>query len=625
MHPTFRLPDRLLNPLTLRQQILLVGLIGGLQLAWLVQDTSETLDNIGKSGDVVTQRSLALQYHQDADMRHDALHTAVMRALLLSEHPSNETAGQIQQELKQEEKFLREDLDHLQQIQLPEEARAAVADDRAALEAYAGLAETVVDEAFTDRAQALLDYDGFQHRFEEVEQQMNQVTVGVLAPAVRDAEEQAQEQRKSIRIGLWERVLVAMVSGTILISLLAHRLIHHLERIRNVAQQLGSGNLDVRNGEMGKDEVGDIARAFNDLGENLKGMMARNEKESERTRFTTQLADALEMADQETSVGEVVRRAMGIISNKPTSMMLADNSKAHMRQVASREIGESGCGVASPWACVAVRRATPMHFSSSESLNACPYLRGKPACSATCVPVSFMGKSVGVLHTVGPEHQATEPEELFRLTALANQAGARIGTIRAMEKIQLQVSTDSLTGLLNRRTLENKVAELKRDGVSYAVAMVDLDHFKKLNDTFGHEAGDRALRHFGALLRSSRRATDLCGRYGGEEFVLVFPETSTDVAVEIVNRLRAQLANSFTGDTPRFTLSCGVADTEAAPTFQQILRAADAAAYQAKQSGRDRVLPWEPGIYLAPEATEIAANQGLEDAEETEVSDAYAS
>ena len=107
-----------------------------------------------------------------------------------------------------------------------------------------------------------------------------------------------------------------------------------------------------------------------------------------------------------------------------------------------------------------MRRGNAVVFESSERLNACPHLRGREggACSAVCVPVGFMGRSLGVLHTTAPERAPLGEEQIDQLRALAAQSGSRIGTVRAFEKTQLQASTDGLTGLVNRRTAETSCA-----------------------------------------------------------------------------------------------------------------------------------------------------------------------
>ena len=232
-----------------------------------------------------------------------------------------------------------------------------------------------------------------------------------------------------------------------------------------------------------------------------------------------------------------------------------------------------------------------MVFESSEALNACPKLRDRPGgpCSAVCVPISFMGRSLGVLHATAPEGAPPNSEQVAQLTTLATQAGARIGTVRAFEKTQLQASTDGLTGLINRRTLEMRLRELIRQRVPFALAIADLDHFKQLNDKHGHEAGDRALRVFAQATQSALRDGDLLARWGGEEFVIMMPGIDVEQAVAALERVRESLADAHLGGHPSFTASFGVTDSTCGPALDQLVQLADAGLYLSKQAGRDRI------------------------------------
>jgi diguanylate cyclase (GGDEF)-like protein len=160
-----------------------------------------------------------------------------------------------------------------------------------------------------------------------------------------------------------------------------------------------------------------------------------------------------------------------------------------------------------------------------------------------------------------------------------------------MAETQLQAATDSLTGLFNRRTFEGKVSALRREMDGMAVAMVDLDHFKVLNDTHGHETGDRALVLFARLLKESFRSEDLCCRHGGEEFAIAFPACTAAQARNALNAFRSRLsaATSVAG-LPSFTVSAGIVDTKIHEDLPAALARADSALYQAKFGGRDQVV-----------------------------------
>jgi diguanylate cyclase (GGDEF)-like protein/PAS domain S-box-containing protein len=320
--------------------------------------------------------------------------------------------------------------------------------------------------------------------------------------------------------------------------------------------------------------------------------------QAQRDTFGSQLGEALEMADEENATFRVVERAMVEISAEaPMELLLADASRAHLERVAKSPTADApGCPVESPFACVAVRRANPVVFESSEALNACPKLRDRPGgpCSAVCVPISFMGRSLGVLHATGPEKEPLVAERVSQLTTLATQAAARIGTVRAFEKTQLQAATDALTGLINRRTLEMHLRTMIRQGARFAVAIGDLDHFKQLNDKHGHEAGDRSLRVFAQLLQQSLRDADLVARWGGEEFVVVLPGLDREQAVTALQRFREELAGAHSGGNPPFTASFGVTDSAAGETIEELLGLADSGLYLAKRAGRDRIMLGEP-------------------------------
>jgi diguanylate cyclase (GGDEF)-like protein len=335
--------------------------------------------------------------------------------------------------------------------------------------------------------------------------------------------------------------------------------------------------------------------------------------DARRREFETRLGRGLEMAGDEVAAYETIRRALHVaVPETRVEVLLADNSHAHLERVVSVELdhGERnpGCAVTSPDQCVAARRAQTQVFPQSEELDGCPMLRdrGDGPFSAVCVPVSIMGRTVGVVHAMSTLDAPLDEERIAALQVLANQSGNRLGMLRIMAETQLQASTDGLTGLMNRRNLENRARIMRADGGDFALVMVDLDWFKSLNDTHGHETGDRALRVFAETLREAIRSEDLACRYGGEEFVVMLPRAEIHEAIEVMDRVRELLARvTLRGDVPSFTASFGIAHSSDADDLDELFLRADRALFAAKDAGRDCICIDGHAMAVAPNLTAI--------------------
>lgn len=338
--------------------------------------------------------------------------------------------------------------------------------------------------------------------------------------------------------------------------------------------------------------------------------------EATRQEFEASLHRAMEMAGTEEAVYRTTAKAISLGTSKlDAEVLLADSSDAHLKRAVAvgGDQRRARCDVVSPIDCPAIRRAQTLTFASSEDLEACPHLENREAgsCAAVCVPVSVGGRSIGVLHAAADPLSPPTAIDAAVLEAVATQTGTRLGMLRVMKAIHLQAATDPLTGLLNRRLFENHAHDLIRRGVPFALAMGDLDHFKQLNDTHGHDAGDRALRSFSQTLRSSLRTEDLVCRYGGEEFVILFPQRSADEAAAALDRVRQELLVSVSGGSVApFTVSFGVAHSDHDQNLQELCRVADAALFRAKREGRDRVVI--DSFTLSPES-ELLATLTIQD------------
>jgi diguanylate cyclase (GGDEF)-like protein len=198
---------------------------------------------------------------------------------------------------------------------------------------------------------------------------------------------------------------------------------------------------------------------------------------------------------------------------------------------------------------------------------------------------------------------------MLRIKALQDDLQARERELAsANAELRRMAGTDALTGLYNRRRIEERLHEMFDHSVRLheplAVVMFDLDHFKSVNDTYGHQVGDLVLRKVGALLRDAAREIDRVGRYGGEEFMAILPGTVLDAAVTFAERARQQVeAHAFVceGVTLRRTLSCGVAAWPH-PRIRhrnELVKAADEALYVAKALGRNRVVRFDSAEFNA--------------------------
>ncbi|MFP5321023.1 MAG: diguanylate cyclase [Acidimicrobiia bacterium] len=316
--------------------------------------------------------------------------------------------------------------------------------------------------------------------------------------------------------------------------------------------------------------------------------------EAARHRFRAELDEGLRMCDTEPALVELVGRAFDRLD--PTGsveLLLADSSKAHLRVAVESSVGGPGCGVTTPWDCPAVRRGHTRQFPTSGALDACPHLRDRAEgeLSATCIPLTVLGSPVGVVHRTDDDRKVLPELLLDEFETLADVVGSRLSVLRAMATNERQASTDPLTGVRNRRSAADELNGLAHAGERYAVAFADLDHFKDLNDTFGHEVGDRALRLFTRVVQGTIRDHDLVGRWGGEEFVVVFPGADRAVAAAACERIREALqAEQQDASVPPFSASFGVADSTQAPSADELLELADQAMFLAKAAGRDRVL-----------------------------------
>ncbi len=263
--------------------------------------------------------------------------------------------------------------------------------------------------------------------------------------------------------------------------------------------------------------------------------------------------------------------------------------------------------VFTPEACWALRRGQPSWSEYPTTSVACAHLKEPVEASYLCVPMVAQGDTLGILHLQfdrGENAGSAAPIESLResqqslATTVAGQVALSLASLRLAEKMRDQSIRDPLTGLFNRRfmqeSLDRELHRAKRKKRPVAVVFLDLDHFKKFNDTFGHDAGDEVLREMADAFRKHFRSDDIICRYGGEEFAVILPESSAKDAMKRTTALREGLKKISIRNRgqvlDRVTISVGIAAfPEHGQTVEDLLHIADQCLYQSKAGGRDRV------------------------------------
>lgn len=247
--------------------------------------------------------------------------------------------------------------------------------------------------------------------------------------------------------------------------------------------------------------------------------------------------------------------------------------------------------------CWALRRGEPHLVDRTRSPLLCKHMHAGGAVSSLCMPIVAQGNVLGILH-LETQSQHNIDEALRLAEALASQVALALAGIKLRDTLSNLSVRDPLTGLFNRRymeeSLQREIAVAERQQQPLTLAILDLDHFKRFNDTFGHEAGDLLLRKAANLLSSKCRATDIACRFGGEEFVIIYPTASLEDALMRTNELRegiyALQLQHFGRSLGQVSASFGLAAfPQHGSKGEELLRNADQALYRAKELGRNRV------------------------------------
>lgn len=418
----------------------------------------------------------------------------------------------------------------------------------------------------------------------------------------------------------------------LLAALFAVRVVLPVERLRDAASKLSLGSLDVEVPKGPTNAIGDIAVGIDTLRKRLKkSLLSRQsdmvqrlraeealrqvhlrqkhqiEETESRAQELTQLAQMgalLHACATHDEACQIISRFLReLFPNLPSTMYLRDGAGDSFKPVIAHGTLATKSEPITASDCWALRRGQ-VHVVTSEGRELrCAHLADDGVAGSLCIPLMAQATAIGVMHIRNPrtqregELQPRVPSQALAET-VAEQAALSIANLRLREELHELSISDPLTNLYNRRfaqeTLNREIHRAHREQGSIGIISFDIDFFKRVNDRFGHDAGDTVLKGVAQLLQSSVRGGDIACRMGGEEFAIMMPGASLAVARQRAEDVRRGVAAMKVRhaqlDMPSISLSCGVAAfPDHGITADALLRAADQALYRAKEAGRDRV------------------------------------
>jgi diguanylate cyclase (GGDEF)-like protein len=410
-------------------------------------------------------------------------------------------------------------------------------------------------------------------------------------------------------------LLIALVVTTVLAYRLARLITEPLDALSEGARTISQGRFDLQIPVRSKDEIGRLATAFNEMTDRLRATVGELQSSrdqlqravrtvGETLRSTHDMNRILDTVIG-TAVDAVGADAGALWAFTPTRDEVYPAKVAGMEDSPRVKVGEGIVGLAAERG---IRLSLP-----DEAGGPSP-ARGEPSFDTTLAVPMFSGDRISGVLAVYRDHPDApfSGEDLDTVVFLAEQGGVAIENIQLHEEAQRLSLTDGLTGVWNRRYLQMQfrqlIATATRFARSFGVLMLDLDHFKRVNDTYGHQRGDAVLVEFSKRVTDTLREVDTFVRYGGEEFVCLLPETDVDGALttagKILDAVRSEPFQGV-GDVPLvITVSIGVACYPVhGDSYRRLIDAADSGLYAAKQEGRDRARlagdATRPGLRLA--------------------------
>jgi diguanylate cyclase (GGDEF)-like protein len=303
-------------------------------------------------------------------------------------------------------------------------------------------------------------------------------------------------------------------------------------------------------------------------------------------------------------LAKIRKNAQVAVGGKEFALLVEEDNEMHCRS--SSTLPRESVVALEQWAQGGIgMRDGPMVFDDLQNvpaLAALPRDRALPLRSLCSVPLMFRGRSLGLLVALANSEGGFLPHDVELLQSYAAQAAIALENARLYEAQQALASRDPLTGLLNHREFHEAVAreleECRRHGGSMSVVLLDLDDFKRVNDSHGHPAGDRMIAEIAEVLRQRTRESDTLARLGGDEFAIVLPRCSLVearmVAESIADAIRRR--QPARGDVDPITASIGVAmfGDDPRTSSESVVSEADTAMYAAKDGGRDGVRVFDP-------------------------------
>ncbi len=424
--------------------------------------------------------------------------------------------------------------------------------------------------------------------FDPLEQQTAQL-VSLDSAQASVAAGDAQASYQSSRTLMLVTGLIAVLLGSAVVGFLIRAIVPRVRRYSGFATRVATGEAEDRVPLTGRDELTDLGAALNEMVTRRAG---------QRTREVTQaeFAEVMQLTETEQEAHHLLKRQVERSIRGSVTVVLNRNNSADRLHATTPVAADSALATnltsAKPRSCLAVRFARAhAEEPDIEQLLACEVC-GKRKDFTTCEPLLVGGEVIGSVLTTHPQ-ALTNPEALS-IKESVTQAAPVLANLRNLAIAERRAKTDALTGLPNNRsvqdTVKRMVAQASRMVSPLAALALDLDHFKQINDIYGHPVGDEVLAAVGSTLEACVREADFVGRAGGEEFLILLPNTSTDGAQLVAENIRTAVAAiAIPSIEQPITASLGIAILpDHAGDATTLLRHADRALYTAKKNGRNR-------------------------------------